>query len=341
MSKTLITGGCGFIGSHIVQEFLANEVDVVCLVKSSSDTSFLNSLNVELVTGDITDIDSIVSALAGIDYVVHAAGKSSDWGRYQDFYNANVLGTMNILKACRKCGINDLTITGSISSYGEENSRTVKDENSPYKSHYSYFGFFPSAMNYYRDTKAELTRQSIAFARRNAMNLTVIEPVWVYGEREFHTGFYEYIKAVGNGMSFAPGSQTNRFHVVYAKDLAKAYYLAYAKRLNGVSRMIIGQPRTVLLDDVYRLFCKEAGLKKPTSLPKWLVYPLGFALEALYTLLHSASPPILTRARVNMMYDNIEYSTEKAKNMLGFVAGTSLETGIKNTVNWYRTNGYL
>jgi len=341
MSKILITGGTGFIGSHLVEEFLKNNARVVCLVKETSNTEFLESLNVEMVIGDITDYNSIVAALNDVSFVVHAAGKSCDWGKLEDFVSANVSGTMNVIRACKTCGLDSLIVTGSISSYGEEDSRTVKNENSPYMSHYKYFGLFPSAMNYYRDTKAELTQKSIEFAEKNNMNLSIIEPAWVFGEREFNTGFYEYMKAVKNGMTFCPGSERNKFHVVYVKDLAKAYYEVYRQKISGINRVIIGERSASLQADIYRSFCKEAGFKAPALLPKWLVYPLGFFSELLFEIIGSNKPPLLTRARVNMMFDNIEFSTEKAKELLGFESETSMQTAIRDTVNWYKANGYI
>ena len=88
-------------------------------------------------------------------------------------------------------------------------------------------------MNYYRDSKAIATKKAIEFAKENDLNLTILEPVWVYGEREFHTGFYEYLKDVKNGLPVVPGCKKNKFHVVYAGDVADAFYLVYQKNDQG------------------------------------------------------------------------------------------------------------
>lgn len=343
MNKVLLTGACGFIGSHLAELFSQENIPLKCLVRASSDVSFLKRLKVELVNGDITQIESVQNALNDADFVIHTAGKSADWGKYKDFYEANVIGTMNVIKACKSAGINNLIITGSISSYGEEDCREIKTEDSPLDSHYPYFldQIFPSAMNFYRDTKAILTKQACVFATENKMNLTVLEPAWVYGEREFNTGFFDYIKAVQAGMSYAPGSKQNNFHVIYARDLAEAYLQAYQKKLQGINRIIIGNPAAQKLNDIYALFCKSAGLKPPKLLPKFLTYPVGFTMELFATIFASKEPSLLTRSRVNMMYDNIGYSVCKAKKLLGFEATTSLPEGIQRTVDWYRQNGLL
>lgn len=343
MNKVLLTGASGFIGSHIAELFLKERIPTKCFVRLSSDISFLKQLKVELVYGDVTDIKSIQSALSDVDIVIHTAAKSSDWGKYQDYYNTNVNGTMNILKACYKMNVDNVIITGSISSYGEEDSKIVKDESFPFNSHYPYFfdRLFPSAMNYYRDTKAILTQKACAFAIINNMNLTIIEPAWVYGEREFNTGFYEYIKSVRDGMIYAPGCKRNSFHIVYAGDLAKAYLLAYKKKLHGVNRIIIGNPKANMLNEIHTQFCKSANLTPPKLIPKFIVYPIGFFMELIATMLGKRHPPLLTRSRVNLMYDGFQFSVEKAKRLLEFETKTPLHEGINKTVIWYKQNGFL
>jgi len=296
VAKVLLTGASGLVGSHIAELFAREGIPIKCLVRPRSDVSFLKQLQVELVEGNITRIASIQSALTEVDCVIHTAGKASDWGSYRDFYTANVLGTMNVLRACKEAGIANIIITGSISSYGEEDSQAIKNEDSPNKSHYPYFldRLFPSAMNYYRDSKAILSQRAARYAAEHKLNLSILEPAWVYGEREFNSGFFEYVKAAQSGLRYAPGSKRNLFHVIYAPDLAQAYLRAYRKQLPGVHRIIIANPTAHRLNDIHRLFCEAAGLTPPRLLPKFLVYPVGLGMELVATVLsrksHRCSP---------------------------------------------------
>ena len=339
-NKVIITGGTGFIGSHVAGYFCEEGLNVYCGIRSSGDTSFLKTLPVHLIEFDIHNTESLKAAFQGAECVIHTAGLSNDWSCYDDFYETNVIGTLNVLKACHHNNINDVIITGSVSSYGEENSFVVKNEESPYKPIYKYFlgNVVPSRMNHYRVSKALATQEAIKYAETRGMNLTVLEPVWVYGEREFSSGFYEYMKVVKHGVPCMPGSKKNKFHVIYAKDLARAYHLTYLKKPAGVNRIIIGNTNRDLMDNIYNMFCKEMGVKKPVNIPRYLIYPFGLLLELMAELFQSVKPPLLTRARVNMLYDNIEYSTAKARRQLGFANEYSLEEGIKNTVNWYKLN---
>jgi nucleoside-diphosphate-sugar epimerase len=332
VSHVVITGGNGFIGSHITALFREKGVEI-----RAPDSRAL----------DVGDLPALCAAFQGADAVIHNAARVKDWGNWKQFFEVNVRGTENVLAACRENGVRHLILTGSCSVFGEEHQPTVKDEQSPKNSHYPYFldGIFPSAMNHYRDSKRQAVEKAIAFAEAHAMTLTVLHPVWVYGEREFSSGFYEYLKAAQDGIPVAPGSPDNLFHVIYAGDLALAYHLAYraalAGKLPGVREYLIGNPEPVRMESIFRLLCAEAGLKKPRNLPKTLVYPLAFICELLATLTRRKTPPLLTRSRVNLFYDSIAYATGKAARELEFSAPTPLEEGIARSVRWYKEEGWL
>lgn len=338
MGNVLITGATGFIGSHVAEAFCAQGVSVGCLVRKESDLENIKELPVKLAYGDIVDQESLTKAFQGYDSVIHIAAWARDWGSYETFYQVNVEGTLNVLRACLENGIRKVIITSSCSVYGEENCRQIKREDFPLKSHYHYFldKIFPCKMNYYRDTKALAKEKAIEFAQEWELDLTILEPVWVYGEREFHTGFFDFLKTAKSGMPFLPGCRGNNFHVIYVKDLARAYYLAFSCKLPGVHNMIIGNREVDKMDRIYALFCEKAGVRKPLNAPKFIIYPLGFSLELWYTLFHSRKAPLLTRGRVNMFYDNIEYATKKAEQLIGFTNEYGIEEGIERTVNWYQ-----
>lgn len=335
-----LTGATGFIGSHVAEYLSGQGFRLVCGVRENSNTDFLKTLQVEQRFADITDPNSLIQAMKGCSTVIHTAGKVSDWGKFQDFYEVNVVGTRNVLNACRTNGIKQVITTGSVSCFGEENCLILKDEQSPHNPRYAYFleNIWPSGMNFYRISKSMAVKETEEFAFRNNMNITVLHPVWVYGERESSSGFYEYMKFVRSGMPFSPGSRSNLFHVIYARDLARAYHQALKNSPSGFSDYIIGNKTVDKLEDIFTLVCREMGQRKPMNLPKFICWPVGFSAELFASLLNLKRPPFLTRARINMFYDSICYSTQKAENELSFTCRYSLEEGIINTVQWYKDN---
>jgi len=117
--------------------------------------------------------------------------------------------------------------------------------------------------------------------------------------------------------------------------------LAYKKELTGINSFLIGNSKADKMNKIYQLFCNNAGIKKPKNIPKCLVYPIGFLLELIYTLFRFKKSPILTRGRVNMFYDNVEYSIKKANKKLKFKNKFGLNEAIKNTVDWYKKNNFI
>ena len=96
--KALVTGGTGFIGSHLCEELVKRGYDVVCLSRDATKRRWLENLDVRLCTGDCTDMDSLIHAAEGVDYVFHIAGLTKSVTR-NDFFCINTLGTENLLKA--------------------------------------------------------------------------------------------------------------------------------------------------------------------------------------------------------------------------------------------------
>ncbi|MCK5283419.1 MAG: NAD-dependent epimerase, partial [Nanoarchaeota archaeon] len=86
--------------------------------------------------------------------------------------------------------------------------------------------------------------------------------------------------------------------------------------------------------------CKQLGKTNPVYLPKWIIYPIGFIMELLYAIFRAKKTPLLTRARVNMGYSNNVYDTKKIKTIVN-IKETELSKGVKETIEWWKNNGYL
>src|SRR3970040_1307845 len=97
--KALVTGATGFLGSHIVERLMQRGDDVRALVRPSSDTRLLREWGVELVNGDVTQPDSLLAAMSGIEAVYHTAAMVSEWDPWRDFQTVTIDGTRNVLRA--------------------------------------------------------------------------------------------------------------------------------------------------------------------------------------------------------------------------------------------------
>ncbi len=109
--RVLVTGGGGFLGKAIVKLLLAQGSDVCSFSRNIYPQ--LTALGVEQIVGDLSDTSAVIKAVDGCDLVYHVAAKAGVWGRYEDYYRPNVIGTKNVIQACRKCDITRLIYTSS------------------------------------------------------------------------------------------------------------------------------------------------------------------------------------------------------------------------------------
>jgi dihydroflavonol-4-reductase len=130
--KTLVTGGTGFIGANVVRALLQRGVEVRALVRPRSDTQNLDSLDIELVAGDLRDRSSLEAALEGCDTLYHVAAMYALWARNpRDIYDSNVTGTVNILEAAEQAGMQKIVYTSSVATIGLPNDGTPGTEEIP------------------------------------------------------------------------------------------------------------------------------------------------------------------------------------------------------------------
>ena len=116
---TLVTGGTGFVGANVVRALLKRGTEVRALVRPRSDTQNLDSLDLELVAGDLRDRGSVDAALAGCDTLYHVAAMYTLWARNpREIYDSNVTGTMNILEAAEQAGVQKIVYTSSVATIG-------------------------------------------------------------------------------------------------------------------------------------------------------------------------------------------------------------------------------
>ncbi len=337
--KVLLTGGTGFIGSHIADR-LDKEVELIIYARKSSKLDNLKGCKAKVIRGQLQE-RQLVKAMKGCDTVVHNAALAADWGPPRQFLEANILGTNQVANACIKAKVKHLVLTSSSAVLGEENQPVPKEEEHPYNYQYPYFleKQMPSGMNLYRHSKTSAEMTTIKVAEHEKFDLTVLRPVWVFGPREFNSGFYEYCKAVKDGNRFLPGSNV-KFHTIYAPDLAEVYWQVVKGGGDGVRKFNVGAKKVLGLTDLWGMFCKEMGMREPSYVPKWSVYPVGLLMEGFYTMAKKKDPPLLTRARVCMGYCNNVYDVSKVHKEYK-VPFTPYKKAVKTTVGWWKKHGYL
>ncbi|MGW8161803.1 MAG: NAD-dependent epimerase/dehydratase family protein [Desulfobulbales bacterium] len=342
--QVCITGSNGFIGSHVADAFFEAGIPVLCQLRPGSPDANLKEAGhchhlIRCPLDNPEAIDSLAQLFQGLECVIHVAGYSSDWGSYSLFEAGNIVSTRNVCTAALRAGVRRLIVAGSISSYGEENHLQPKSEKDMYapRQRYPLGALFPSAMHYYRESKAEASRWAMDFAGRHGLQLTLLEPVWIFGERESSSGFLEYLDTA-RILPLIPGCRTNIFPVFYVRDLARAFLLVFQRQPQGVNRYIVGSLRQRRMHDIYSTFCHAADIRPPRLLSRPPCMIIGMLLEALWCFTRRRHPPPLSRSRVTMLFDSIPFSAEKFHKTFGPFPETPFAEAVQNTTDWYKHN---
>ncbi|MCH8853962.1 MAG: NAD-dependent epimerase/dehydratase family protein, partial [Planctomycetes bacterium] len=330
----LVTGATGLLGSHIVEQLHKRGRPVRALVRRSSDITWLETLPVEIVYGDVTDPASIERAMQGVQTVYHAAARVGDWGAWHEFQSITIDGTANMIHAAERVGVDRFVHISSISVYGYVDGEGVSfDESAP-------LGYGLYRWAHYSRAKVQAEELIWSAQQRGKVAFTVIRPSWLYGERD-RTTMGRLIRNARAGKLKLIGDGNNRLNVVHAANVAEGCILA-ADAERAIGEAYNCSNDGVLTQKQYFNRVAEASGAKPVSrtVPYKVVYNLAFFLECLYRLVGSKKPPLITRYTVWLIGRRCFFETHKAREQLGWKSTISYEDGIPEAVAHYlRRNG--
>lgn len=329
MPTNLVTGGSGFLGSHVVDALVARGQPVRALVRATSDTAYLAALDVELAYGDLTDFSSLRAATRGIDRIYHCAALAADWGPWAAFRAANVTGVRNLLQAALEAGVSRFVHVSTTDVYGHPD-RPV-DETAPYR-----LRGWP-----YGDTKVEGERLVWAYHHQHGIPVTVVRPANLYGPRSV-TFVLEIVALLQRGSMLHLARGHRPAGLTYVTDVVDLL-------LRGVeSERSIGQAyNAVDASDVsWRQYVDRlaaiAGVARPRIvIPYRLAYLAGWAMEAAYSALRVEGRPLLTRLIVEVFGTHQGFSADKARRELGWAPSVDFDEGMRRVEAWLREVGAI
>jgi nucleoside-diphosphate-sugar epimerase len=324
--KILVTGGTGFIGSHLVE---ALQGEIVCLVRKSSDTHRLNNLGVELVYGDLRDPYSLIKAARDVDVVYHLGAYYTFHGAWDDYYAVNVMGTQHLLEACEQ--VDQFIYCSSSEAVGPVTNPPA-DETYPCHPTFAY-------------GKSKLMAEQAVRRKINEDHFpaTIIRPVGVYGPRCIDDVAYYFIVNLANDSvitRFIPGSGENLIHFLYVKDVIQGFLKARIPKALGETYFISSQ-KALTYNQVYQRVCMVLGKSPPRlHLPVWLAKAVIAPLERLYGLM-GKEDFMVHLSTVEATQTDRDYSWKKAHEELGYTPHYPFERGLHLTLDWYREHGYI
>jgi len=327
MSETaLVTGGGGFLGRAIVERLLQRGVSVRSIARG--DYPELRQLGVETIRADLTDDAAVTQACNGVDVIFHVAAKAGVWGPYQEYHQANVIGTEVVLAAARQCNVPKLVYTSSPSVVFHPGDCEGADESLPYPDFY---------LTAYPLTKAQAERAVLA-ANSAQLATVALRPHLIWGPRDNHL----VPRILQRARSLRRiGRDNKKIDSVYIDNAADAHLCA-ADRLApdaacaGKAYFITNGEPWPLWDLVNAILA--AGGKPPVTklVPKGVALTIATMLESIYGGLRIKREPRLTRFVVHELSSAHWFDISAAKRDLGYEPKVSVEAGLKKLADWLR-----
>lgn len=323
--KILITGGTGFIGSHLIDHFLDHKnTEIYALVRDLNNLKWLKGLKINLLEGDLSNIPLLPT---DIDYVFHVAGSTKAY-KIADYYTVNQQGTASLFQALQAQNIRPKKVVylSSIAASGPSSDGTpVKEDRSPCP--VSPYG------------KSKLGGETEALKDKDSIPVVIARISVVFGPRD--RALIPYFKFIQKGILPSVGSKQKLVSLIYIKDLIKALDLCINKELTNGEILHFANPKPSSWEELGRVAAEAMHIKLINlKFPLPLAYLVSCGAELMGKV--RGDPSILNRQKFEeLRQDGWVADTQKAKEKLDFAPEYSLREALHETIDWYLVNRWL
>jgi nucleoside-diphosphate-sugar epimerase len=330
--RLLVTGGTGFIGSHLAEEGRRRGAEVVVLgltdrPEEQANAELLSRMGAEVLSGSITDAELCRRATRGATHVFHLAVAMREGGKSDQFFEAiNLDGTRHLLEAASVERVERFVYCSTIGIYGHR-APGITREDSPL-----------APGNIYERTKVSAEQLVREFAEQCGLPSVVLRPADVYGPRDQR--LLKLFKGVSRGRFplFGPGE--GRRHMVYVDDVVSAFFRACERDEALGEGLILAGPRACTLRELLDEITRATGSTQyGVRLPLGPMLGLAAAVEDVCAKL-KIDPPIYRR-RMDFFHSDSEFDTSRARRVLDWEPRVDLREGIRRTLEDYRRSGQL
>jgi nucleoside-diphosphate-sugar epimerase len=327
MERVLVTGGTGFTGSHLVRDLARDGHSVRVVARDAARARELLPPEVEVIAGDVTDPEVVTRAVRGREVVYHLAAAFRVAGipdsRYREI---NFDATRLLLEAARAEGVRRFVHCSTIGVHGHIENGPA-DETWPH-----------TPGDIYQETKSEAEKFALAFQRQHDFPLAVVRPTAIYGPGDLR--LLKLFRSIAHRRFVMLGKGTVCLHMVHVSDLIAGMRLAAEVDDAIGEAFIIGGDEYITLNCLAARIAALCELPAPKRhLPVWPVYAAGALCEMICVPLR-VEPP-LYRRRVTFFTKSRAFRIDKAKRVLGYRPCVDLDSGLAETMSWYREKGYL
>ncbi len=325
--KVLVTGASGFLGSHVAEQLKRDGHDVRCLVRKSSDRSFLDKLGVELAFGAVEDKDAVAAAGKDVDAIVHSAGLVKA-KRPEDFVATNVEGTRNLLEVAldRRRHVRRFVFVSSLAAHGptSDGAPIALDAE-------------PSPVTHYGRSK--LAAERLVAEQKDDLALTVIRPPAIYGPRDRE--MLTFFEAVSKRFVPVLGDGTQKLSVIYGEDAAAACVKALLVDHESGRAYYVEDGEVYTQPQMAEMLEEAYGKRALKLRVPFGVVRVASHLSQLYGKARDRAV-MLTPDKVNELEaPHWVCSAEPIRKELGWSHTVTWREGAQRTADWYRREGWI
>ncbi len=326
--KALVTGASGFVGSAVARKLAERGLTMRALVRRGSATAHLSGLDIEFVTGDLRDVDSVRAAMAGVRFLFHVAADYRLWARDpSEVVENNMRSTRIAMEEAQRAGVERIVYTSSVATLRTGPHGEIFDESVNMDEAY--------AIGAYKRSKL-LAEKLVVEMTAQGLPAVIVNPSTPVGPRDVKpTPTGRLIVEAGAGR--VPAFVDTGLNMVHVDDVAEGHLAALAHGRIGERYILGGQ--NAALSEILGVVAREAGRKAPRmKLPRGAVYPVALIAEAMAR--RTGREPFVTVDGLKMSKNMMFFTSAKAERELGYHARPYAE-GIRDAIAWFREAGRL
>lgn len=323
----VVTGGTGFVGSHLVDLLLDKGYEVRCITRKSSDLKWLKNKDVKIFDCGLYDKEALKEVVQEADYIYHVAGvvksKTKD-----GYFRGNVDTTRTLIEATLESNpnlkrflvVSSLTVTGPSLEGKPVNEETECRPITTYG-------------------KSKLEEEKLVLSFKDKLPITICRAPAVYGERD--TEIFIYFKTFSKGLTTTIGFNEKKLSLIHVLDLVNGFHLAATNENSKGQIYFISSEEFYTWPQINNITSKIIG-KKPivVKVPHFLVYTI--ATVAQFVAFFSTKPATLNIEKAkDITQQNWICDASKAIHELGYHQNISIEEGIKRTIEWYKKMNWI
>ena len=325
--KGLVTGGTGFIGSHLTEALVRKGVQVRCLLRKTSDLKWLKGLPLEFVHGDCKDKASLEKAVRGVDWVFHLAGVTKAI-KEETYFEVNGLGTGNLIHACLENNphLQKFIYISSQAAAGPSRNRHNKKELDPCEP-VSFYG------------RSKRVGEELVLTHAHILPVLILRPSAVYGPRD--KDIFAFFKCLSRRIKPCLIGQDQHLSLCYVQDIVQGILLAVGTQTKSGEIFFLSDGNDYRMEEIGDICAHAMGIiALRIRVPKRMI--LGIACISEYLSKLFGKPFLLNKDKAEeMAQKNWVCDITKAKTLLGFEPRVPLSEGARLTFEWYKKEKWL